>query len=357
MKLSNALHKLLLACAAFVCLVTSQAHALELSGAGATSATNLLQSYASNFLGGKNTHLDFKYSPVGTDSGMHMLNSREVDFVVSDYPFSREELAKNGLMQFPFTTGAIVPFINVPGIPADKFKLDGETLANIFIGKIHKWNDPDIQNLNLDLKLPDENIKVFYRLENSGSSLAITGYLSRSSKQWKERVGQGRLVAWPVGSGVKGVQGMLDAIASTDFSIGYANMAQAVGSKIAAVQLHSQTGRYFMPNSSSIAEAARMALFDSSLGTYSMPGDKVESTGWPIIFVSYIIIKKDPPRDEHAKQLLKFIDRIYRDGAKTAADMGYAPLPDTIVGQSRNTWRLLCGDDGRSLWNGERCKN
>jgi phosphate transport system substrate-binding protein len=232
-----------------------------------------------------------------------------------------------------------VPVVNLKGIKSDELKLTGPVIADIYLGKITKWNDPAIAALNKGVKLPDQDITVVHRSDGSGTTFIWVNYLSKVSPEWKSKVGEGTSVAWPAGVGGKGNEGVSSYVQRIDGAIGYVEYAYAKQNKMAYADLINSAGKRVTPNAESFQAAAGSADWTHAAGYYliltNQPGDK----SWPITGASFILVYSVPPDPAATGAALKFFDWAYKNGAKMAAELDYVPLPDGLIQQVRNTWK------------------
>src|SRR5512143_1063548 len=213
------------------CMATGAAAALEITGAGATLPSSVYLSWGKSSIGD-----DFRYEAVGSGNGIELLLAHEADFAASDEPMTPDELERKQLVQFPGVIGAVVPVVNVEGVGPGALKLDGETLARIYLGKIAKWNDPAIAALNRDLRLPDAAIAVIYRSDASGSTFIVTNYLSKVSAEWRNTMGEGKRVKWKTGTGGLGNSGAANYMHRLKNSIAYVDLSLVMAEKLSYVQ-------------------------------------------------------------------------------------------------------------------------
>ena len=284
------------------------------------------------------------YQSIGSGGGIKQITAKTVDFGASDMPLKPEELEKNGLMQFPTVVGGDVPVINVNGVEAGKLKLDGTTLADIYLGKITKWNDPAIVEMNKDLKLPDESITVVHRSDGSGTTFIFTNYLSKASPEWKSAVGEGTAVSWKTGTGGKGNEGVASYVQRIKGSIGYVEYAYALQNKMNTVQMKNRDGQFVAANEDSFRAAAAGAHWDKAPGFYEILTDEAGKESWPISGATFILMHKVQEKPETGKAVLKFFDWAYDNGGKLATDLDYVPLPENVVKLIRAAWKAQLKD-------------
>jgi phosphate transport system substrate-binding protein len=323
--------------------------ATDITGAGATFPYPVYAKWADAYK--TQTGIGLNYQSIGSGGGIKQIIAKTVDFGASDKPLTLEELDKEGLMQFPTVVGGVVPVINVNGIEAGKLKLDGTTLANIFLGKITKWNDPAIAALNKDLKLPDDDITVVHRSDGSGTSFIFTNYLSKVSADWKANVGEGASVSWKAGTGGKGNEGVASYVQRIKGSIGYVEYAYALQNKMNHIQMKNHDGLFVQPESGAFKAAAAGAKWDKAPGFYEILTDEPGSATWPISGATFILMHKAQDKPETAKEVLKFFDWAYAKGDKLASDLDYVPLPEDVVKLIRTAWKAQIKDAaGKAVW-------
>lgn len=330
-----------------LCLMPT-AFAEEIHGAGASFPAPVYQKWAENH--SKRTTATVDYLPVGSGEGIKRIDARSVDFAGSDMPLSTEELNKKNMLQFPMLMGAITPVINIPGILQAQLKLDGETLAAIYLGKIRQWNDPQLINLNPDLHLPDMPITVIYREDKSGTTFNFTNYLSKVSPEWKNNMGEGLSIKWNAGQGAKGNAGIADKVKATPGSIGYVEYAFAMEQHLNYVQLKNRDGQFVRPNAGSTAAAAEGAKWESANSFYQILTDAPGHASWPIVATTFILFPKDLNDPAHAKEILRFFDGAYRTGELSAVYLDYVVMPKIVISQVRSTWAELKSKDGKLVW-------
>ncbi|HZW24491.1 MAG TPA: phosphate ABC transporter substrate-binding protein PstS [Gallionella sp.] len=314
----------------------------DITGAGATFPYPVYAKWAESYKAGNG--IGMNYQSIGSGGGIKQIQAKTVNFGASDMPLKPEELEKNGLIQFPTVIGGVVPVVNVPGIEAGKLKLDGETLANIYLGKITKWNDPALAALNADMKLPNENITVVHRSDGSGTSFIFTNYLSKASAEWKASVGEGTAVNWKVGIGGKGNEGVAANVQRMKNTIGYVEYAYALQNKMAYVQLKNRDGQFVAPSDVSFQAAAANAKWDQATGFYEILTDKTGKDSWPISGATFILMHKVQADAIAGKNVLQFFDWAYTNGGKLAAELNYVPLPENVQNLIREAWKTQIRD-------------
>ncbi len=320
---------------------TSQA-AATLTGAGATFPYPIYAKWAEAYKA--QTGVKMNYQSIGSGGGIKQITAKTVDFGASDMPLKPEELEKNGLMQFPAVIGGVVPVVNVAGISAGALKLDGATLANIYLGKITQWNDPALVALNKDIKLPDSKITVVHRSDGSGTTFIFTNYLSKVSADWKSIVGEGTAVSWKAGTGGKGNEGVASYVQRIKNSIGYVEYAYALQNKMNTAQMKNRDGQFVKAEDDSFKAAAAGAQWDKAPGFYEILTNEPGKKSWPISGATFILMHKVQEKPETAKGVLKFFDWAYTNGGKLASELNYVPLPENVVQLIRAAWKAQIKD-------------
>lgn len=328
--------------------ISPSLYAIELHGAGATFPSLVYQQWATNYTVRKGIKVD--YLAVGSGEGIKRIKAREVDFGGTDMPMTMEELNKNELIQFPTVMGAIIPVINIPGVHIGQLKLDGQTLASIFMGKIHKWNDPRLVTLNPKLPLPNMPIIVVYREDKSGTTFNFTNYLSKASLAWKDSIGEGLAVKWPVGISAQGNLGVTIKVKETPGSIGYVDYGHAMEHHLDYAKLKNMDGNFVSPNSESIQAAARGAKWDAGNGFYQILTDAPGKTSWPISATTFILVRKDSGDIEHIRRIFKYIDFSFRTGEFHAIYFDFVMIPRELIEQVHASWKTVKDESGRAAW-------
>lgn len=315
-------------------LVSNFAFAQNVTGAGATFPAPIYAKWADSY--SKATGAKINYQSVGSGAGIKQIKGKTVDFGASDAPLSDEELQKEGMVQFPTVIGGIVPVINVAGVAPGQLKLTGDVLADIFLGKVAKWNAPAIASLNPGMKLPDADIAVVRRADGSGTSFVFTTYLSKVNAEWKSKVGAGTAVNWPTGAGGKGNEGVSAFVQRLPNSIGYVEYAYAKQNKMNYVQLRNASNTYVSPDDLTFKAAAAGADWNR---TFSQDlTDKPGKDSWPITSATYIIMYKSADKPEVSSAALKFFEWAYQNGDKSAEELEFVPLPAAVKDLVRKQW-------------------
>ncbi len=305
------------------------------AGAGASFPAPLYAAWAADYQAAKG--MSVTYQPVGSGAGVRQIEASAVDFGGTDKPLTQADLDKNGLIQFPTVLGGVVPVINVPGLESGKLRLDGPALADIFSGKITKWNDPRLQALNPGLSLPDWPVTVAYRSDKSGTSYLFTTYLSSVSPAWKAGPGAGDTVAWPAGLGGKGNAGVAEIMAQSMGTIGYVEYAYAKQNKLDLVVLKTHDGAFIEPDPATFSAAAEKADWAHAPGLGLLILDQPGARSWPITAATFVLVRKDASAGRR-QQVLRFFDWDFAGGDARAAKENYVPLPAPVKALVRKSW-------------------
>ncbi len=323
--------------------------ATGITGAGATFPYPVYAKWAEAYKA--QSGVEMNYQSIGSGGGIKQIQAKTVDFGATDAPLNPNELALGGLAQFPTVVGGVVPVINIAGVTPGQLKLDSKVLADIYLGKITKWNDPRIVADNAGVTLPDEAITVVHRADGSGTTFIFTTYLSQVSLDWKRSVGGDKAVAWPVGFGGKGNEGVASYVQRLKNSIGYVEYAYALQNKMTYTQLKNREGLFVQPDSSTFKAAAANAKWDKDNGFYEILTNEPGKDSWPITGATFILVHKSPEKVESAKEVLKFFDWAYTNGDKLASDLDYVPLPANVVTMIRDAWKAQIKDAAnKAIW-------
>ncbi|MBA3624691.1 MAG: phosphate ABC transporter substrate-binding protein PstS [Methylibium sp.] len=308
--------------------------AQDITGAGATFPAPIYAKWADAY--NKATGARMNYQSVGSGAGIRQIKAKTVEFGASDMPLKDEELAKDGMVQFPMVIGGVVPVVNIKGITPGQMKLTGEVLGDIYLGKITQWNDPAITALNPGVKLPDSAIAPVRRADGSGTTFLFTNYLSKVNPEWKSKVGEGTAVNWPAGAGGKGNEGVSAFVQRLPNSIGYVEYAYAKQNKMSHVMLENKDGSFVNPDEASFKAAAAGAEWDKSF--YQVLTGQPGKDAWPITGATFILMYKKPENPESSANALKFFDWAYANGDKMASELDYVPMPDSVKSMVRKQW-------------------
>ena len=326
----------------------STAMAADMTGAGATFPAPVYSKWAESYKAATGNGLN--YQPIGSGGGIKQIKAKTVDFGASDMPLKAEELAEDGLVQFPMVMGGVVPVFNLEGIKAGQLKLTGDVLAGIYLGKITKWNAAEIAALNPGVKLPTDDIAVVHRADGSGTSFLFTDYLSKSSTEFKTTVGAGTAVKWPVGLGGKGNEGVAANVTRVKGAIGYVEYAYAKKNKMEYAQLKNHDGQYVEPTEDSFKAAAAGAEWAKTPGFGVVLTDQAGKASWPITGATFILMHKAEANAANAKEVLKFFDWSYKNGNAMAVDLDYVPLPAPVVKMVQDSWKDIKDTSGKAVW-------
>ena len=334
---------------AVIAMAATGAQAADITGAGATFPYPLYAKWAEAYKGKTGTGMN--YQSIGSGGGIKQIKAKTVDFGASDKPLTPQELEKDGLMQFPTVMGGVVPVVNIDGIKEGQIRLTGAILADIFMGKIRKWNDAPIAALNKGVPLPAQDITVVHRSDGSGTTFLFTNYLSKVSPAWKSDVGSDASVAWPVGTGAKGNEGVANFVKQIKGAIGYVELAYAKQNKMNYVQLQNKDGQFVAPTEDTVKAAAANARWDEAPGFYEILTDEPGKTSWPITGATFILMHKSQEKPQQAVEVLKFFDWAYANGDQMALDLDYIPMPESVTKLIRDAWKAnLKSTAGQPIW-------
>jgi len=304
------------------------AHAqTTINGAGATFPAPLYSKWAEAY--NKETGVKVNYQSVGSGAGIRQIEGRTVTFGASDMPLKDDKLASLGATQFPTAIGGVVPVINLKEVKPGELKLTGTVIADIFLGKIKKWNDAAITKLNPTLKLPDQDIMVVRRADGSGTTFLWTNYLSKMSPEFKETIGEGTAVNWKVGAGGKGNEGVAAMVRQLPGALGYVEYAYVKQTKMNWVQMQNRDGQWVAPDDLTFKAAAANATWDKTF--FQVLTDQPGKTSWPVTGATFIIMYLKSDKPQEAQEVLKFFNWAFDKGDKMAEDLDYVPLPDSVV--------------------------
>jgi phosphate transport system substrate-binding protein len=322
--------------AAGLVAASTSAFAADITGAGSTFIYPVLSQWADGFK--KESGSAVNYQSIGSGAGIKQIQAKTVTFGATDKPLKVEELEKDGLAQWPMVMGAIVPVVNIEGVKAGDLALDGEALADIYSGKITKWDDPAIKKLNPKLTLPSTTIAVVHRSDGSGTTFNFTDYLSKVSADWKSKIGSGTTVEWPVGVGAKGNEGVSGNIGQTKDSIGYVEYAYAKQNKLTFTKLVNKAGKTVEPTMEAFQAAASNADWAHAPGYYLILTDQPGEKSWPIVASTFILMHKEPADKANSAEAIKFFKFAFDKGDKMAVDLDYIPMPAAVIQLIEKTW-------------------
>jgi len=293
--------------------------------------------------------VDVTYNAIGSGAGQDQIISRSVDFGASDAPMDDARLSAAKLLQFPTVIGAVVVIVNLPRVREGELKLTGETLAAIFAGKIDKWNDPRLKQVNPDVTLPNLPIEPIHRYEPSGTSFAFTSYLSAVSLEWKSSVGTGTKVNWPAGVGARGSDGAATAVNITRGAIAYVESTYAAENHLTTAQLRNRSGVFVEPTTASFTAAAASADWNTPNFAVNLV-DTDGAASWPIVTPTFVLLPRDPKDMTRSAAVMRFFDWAYKSGGAVAEQLGYVPLPATVQDGVRAAWRSQVSVDGTPVY-------
>ena len=317
-------------------------------GAGATFPAPLYLAWADAYR--RATGVQVTYDAVGSGAGIERIRRHEIDFGGSEAPLTPQQLVADGLLQFPMVIGGVVPVINMHGIGDGELRLSGAILADIYLGRIRRWNEKPIADLNPQLALPNALITVVHRADSSGSSLLFTDYLSRSSPRWRMAVGASLMPAWPQGVGGTGNEGVASYVQRTRFALGYVKYAYARQHHLSGVTLRNHSGTFVQAGPDTFGAAALTANWKDLHATDEIATDLPGTGSWPITGASFILISSAPDRAERTAAVLQFFNWALQHGEPIERALKYVPVPRALVEQLPAAWREIRDPTGRPVW-------
>ena len=323
--------------AALASAIALPAAAQQITGAGATFPAPVYAKWgeaAKAAIG-----IELNYQAIGSGGGQNQIFNRTVDFGASDAPVDADKLVANKLLQFPAVMGAVVPIVNLPGIAADQVKLTGDLLAQIYLGKVTKWNDPKIAALNAGVTLPNLAIAPVYRADGSGTTFVFTSYLSVANADWKSGVGAGSSVKWAAGNGAKGNDGVAATVRQVKGGIGYVENAYATQNKLTTTQLRNKAGNFVKPTLAAFSEAAASGDWKNAKNYAVDLIDTAGPSSWPIVSATFILLPTDPKDPARSANVIKFFDWAYKNGSDIAKGLEYIALPTAVQDAVRASWK------------------
>lgn len=329
---------------------TARAQQATITGAGATFPRPVYERWAQ--AGREPLGVQLNYQSIGSGGGINQITNRTVDFGATDAPLPAAQLAERKLLQFPTVMGAVVLIVNLPGVADNVLKLTPELVADLFMGRIARWNDNRIAELNRDLRLPPVPVSPVYRADASGTTFVFTTYLSRVSEAWKNGPGAATSVQWPAGNGARGNEGVANTVRNTPGAIGYTENAYATVNRLTTTQLRNKSGKFVKPDNASFMAAASQA-------NWAVPGfaaDLVDLHGdnaWPIVSPTFILLPTNPAADkvDASRNTMRFFDWAYKSGAQIAERLEYIPLPESVQNQVRAAWAAeVKTPAGAAIW-------
>ena len=303
----------------------------QITGAGSTFVYPVLAAWSGDYA--KQTGQAVNYQSIGSGGGVSQIKAGTVDFGATDQPLEPKELAEAGLAQFPVVIGGVVPVVNIPGVAPGQLKLTGPLLADIYAGKVKKWNDPAIGTINAGVALPNSDIAVVHRSDGSGTSFNFTHYLSQVSPSWKSGPGEGKSVDWPVGVGGKGNEGVAGYVKQIPNSIGYVEYAYVLQNKMAFAQLQNAAGNFVTPSAESFQAAAASADWKNAHDFFLVMTNAPGANAYPITATTFVLMHRQPKDKARSDTALDFFRWALKDGQGQARKLDYVPLPAQLVGQ------------------------
>lgn len=338
-----------LAAVALVGFFTAPVLAGDFTGAGASFPAPVYGAWGADYKAATGNALN--YQSIGSGGGQTQILNRTVDFGASDAPMAPEKLASGKLLQFPTVVGSVVVIVNLDGIKADELKLSGPVVADMYLGKITKWNDPVIAKMNPGVKLPDLAILPVYRSDGSGTTYVFTTYLSSVSADWKGKVGAATSVKWEAGNGAKGNDGVAGSVKNAKGTVGYVEYVYASSNALTTTALENKAGKFVTPTVPSFQAAAAAADWAAAKDFDASMIDTAGETAWPIVSATFIELPKDPKNAETSLEVMKFFDWAYKNGDATAEKLHYIPLPAAVKDRVRAAWAAEVKDaSGAAIW-------
>lgn len=321
------------------------AMAQEITGAGATFPAPLYAKWAAEYH--KASGVKVNYQSVGSGAGIRQIDAKTVAFGASDMPLKDADLAQKGQVQFPTVIGGVVPVINIKGIAPGQLKLSGQVLGDIFLGKITKWDDAAIKAINPGLALPSDAIAPVRRADGSGTTFIFTNYLSKVNTEWKDKVGEGTAVNWPVGAGGKGNEGVAAFVNRLPNSIGYVEYAYVKTQKMTYTLMQNSAGNFVAPDDTAFKAAAAGADWAKSF--YQILTNQPGKDSWPLTGATFILMHKVQDKPADAAQALKFFSWAYQNGDKMADDLDYVPMPAVVKAVIEKSWAEIKDSAGKPV--------
>jgi phosphate transport system substrate-binding protein len=318
------------------CALIHEAAATDVTGAGSSFVYPLLSQWSTDYNAATGTKVN--YTSIGSGAGIAQIKAATIDFGASDKPMASDELAQFGLAQFPIIIGGVVPVVNVEGVAPGKLRLDGATLARIFLGAITQWNDPAIAALNPGVPLGSGAISVVHRSDGSGTTFNFVNYLSKASADWKSKVGEGTSVQWPVGVGGKGNEGVAAYVKQIKNSIGYVELEYALKTGMAYTALKNHAGNFVEPGLDTFEAAAASADWAGAKDFQLVITDAPGANAWPIAASVFVIVYKQPKDAPRSKSAFDFFRWALEKGQSRAKELNYVALPPTLVKSIEKYW-------------------
>lgn len=322
--------------------------AQSINGGGATFPFPLYSKWSHTYHA--LTGARFNYQSIGSGGGIQQIRAGTVDYGTSEVPLAEADLAKYDLLQFPLVAGGVAVVANLDGIGPDRLRLTGEVVASIYLGRIQRWDDPAVAALNPGVKLPGTPISVVHRADGSGTTWLFTSYLCKVSAPWRDRVGAEKSVAWPVGAGGKGNEGVAGYVKQIPGSIGYLECTYAKQAGLSTVLLQNHDGLFVAPRQESFQASADKADWSMALREGAFLLDLPGRSTWPVVGASYVILHRTHRDAAKARAILVYFDWCLRKGAGEARDLGYVPLSDSAVAAVEKAWKAGILGGGKPVW-------
>jgi len=321
-------------------MLATSVQAADITGAGSTFAFPIISKWSDSYK--TSTGNQVNYQSIGSGAGIKQIQAKTVTFGATDMPLGLEDLLKYRFVQWPEIMGGIVLAINVEGVKSGDLTLDGTTIANIYLGKIKKWNDTAIAKLNPAVKLPDAPITVVRRSDGSGTTFNFTNYLSKVSADWKNGPGEGAAIEWPVGVGAKGNDGVASNVQQSKNSIGYVEYAYAKQNKLTTTKMINAAGKTVEPTVKSFSSAAAKADWNSVPGFGVVLTNQLGDDSWPLTAATFVLMYSEPSDPAASREAIAFFNWAFSNGNKSAEDLDYIPMPANVVKEIKNTvWTTI----------------
>jgi phosphate transport system substrate-binding protein len=321
---------------------TLAAHAQQITGAGSTFASPIYGKWGEASAG--DTGVKLNYQAVGSGAGINQINNRTVDFGASDMPVAADQLAAHKLMQFPTAIGGVDIIVNLPGVNPNELKLTGPVLADIYLGKLTKWNDKEIADLNPGVKLPSTAIASVHRADGSGTTFVFTDYLGMQSPDWKSKIGSSTSVSWPSGAGAKGNDGVAGTVRQIQGGIGYVESAFAEQNHLTTAMMKNKAGQFVAPTMEAFAAAAANADWSKVQNFAIDLNDQAGAASWPIESATFVLLPTDPKDVSQSTAVKKFFHWGFTKGDDIAKQLLYIPLPASVHTAIEAAWKDVPGN-------------
>lgn len=322
--------------------------AQQITGAGASFPAPIYAKWAE---GARNAiGVQLNYQSIGSGGGINQITNRTVDFGASDAPLATDRLKSGNLLQFPTVLGSVVAIVNIPGVEVDQLKLTGELLADLYLGKITRWNDPRLVEANQGVNLPNLAVAPVYRADGSGTTFVFASYLNAVSSDWKDKVGAATSVRWPVGTGARGNDGIAATVRNTRGAIGYVEYAYAHTNKLTTTQLQNAAGNFVKPTPETFGAAAASADWANAENFAVNLINQAGGQAWPIVSATFILLPTNPTDAERSRNVQRFFDWAYTHGAAAAVELDYIPLPANVQDAVRAAWQQNVRVNGQPVW-------